>query len=180
MTRPESLHPLEATNVPETPNVRDVYGRLFPGNFYDFLPLLNPVNVVFYELLPERWMDHFILRKSRLRWAERDHEDFAERESIRIFDRATMRIVLGGCSPISANIHGAFFNEHSFEDLVRTDKGERLGGAAVRRISRLEKPEIVIGVLGKEGNPKALIHFLEGSQPRSPKPRKRLFGSLFP
>lgn len=132
------------------------------------------------------------VREVKLIAAEEFNKEFADRLELGMLDRFTLSSQLKGLTPISGVTDGSTFEGNSFEDLVNTQNGEHLGGAALKRVSKkmnnlgainspgqrvmrifgdefYDRELTLIGILDKDNKPCGIIAFLEGNGLRVPK-----------
>ena len=197
----ESLVPSEQPSPQEQYSKAEMFEHLFPGNTHDDLRNINFKNL---NILFKFYFSEFKSRKIRLLNAILKNAEFAERENIPTPDKLTIAYYISNLVKVSGASHPTLFQAHDFSDLVDSQKGEKLGGAAKRKISwsdslltklelkwggnpYFETEEILIGILDANNKPCGIIHFIEGKKPRKRKlksttrSRQALLGnSLFP
>jgi hypothetical protein len=183
--RPDEEQPTEVA-------LGEVYSRLFTGSSLEDLPRGGVSDRL--RKFGRVYVNEQGLRELRFIIASEKGDSFAERADLKNPSQYTIAFITQGLRPIEAEISGNRINKHDLSDLVDTQLGEALGGAADKFVGpewRLaskmlgenpyyKKPLTIIGVVDSEGKPSGLIYFGGGDQPRRPirekvkKPKERL------
>ncbi len=184
---PSGLSPRPEKEKPPELGLGEVYSHLFPGSSLENLPKGGILDRLRKHV--RAYVNEQGLRESRFIVALENGNSFAERVDLKDFSQYTIACIIQELRPIEAETRGDRFKNNDISDLVNTQLGESLGGAAeklvieggpgMRMASRMlgqdphyKKPCTVIGVLDSEGKPSGLIYFGEGDQPREPVRRR--------
>lgn len=186
--RPEEKLPTEIA-------LGKVYSHLFTGNSLEDLPRGGVSDRL--RKFGRAYLNEQGLMELRFIIASEKGDSFGERVDLKNPNKNTIDFITQDLSPIEAEITGSRINKHDLSDLVDTQSGEVLGGAADRfiyesgpgrRIANkllsenpyYKKRLTIIGVVDFEGKPSGVIYFGGGDKPRKPirdkvkKPKKRL------
>lgn len=175
----------------------EIYEHVFPGNNFSDLSFFSVLGSI--EVMGKTYLQAEMLRGARFAAAVEKGEEIIERENVSTISRVTASYFLDRLVPLAKATHPNYYNGRSFLDFL--EDGEKLGGVASRELPwhpgalfldgklnlskdllYMPKPEIIIGILDKNGSPSAILHMVEGERvkitEKSTVPER--FPSLFP